>query len=408
MRLPAGIAALVAALVFSSCGSPSASRTERAAALAAVRTFQRALNQGSAAALDAAVCPDLRVGGLPAGMSLEGLRAGLSSRNGRINDVQILSLRRMPDGLEGTVGLYLKNSAVEMKMGFAPDGRIRSIGSDPGPAKASARVPDVMTSAFLEVDGLMYVRAEADGRKGFFLVDSGSSEMLLNRRYFTADGTGSLFQISAGVHGVKPPSGEKRVGAFRWETMRGEGIVASVTDLSNLEKPANTPLLGAVGYAQMRDSAMVVDWKARRIQFFATRRDGARKVPEPVPAQAEIPFTYDYHMPVFPGTAAGRTRKFLFDSGASVNLLPDTGDYGSHFRRVGAGAKLSDGGQIRETSGAFGVMDEIVIGDVLLRDAPVLVHTIPHLEGRGLLGTPILREGRFEINFRARVMRFWR
>lgn len=408
MRLPAGIAALVTALIFSACGSPRASRAERAAVLASVRQFQHALNQGSSAALDAAVAPDLRVGGLPAGMSLEGLRAGIAARNAWIMDVQILSLRQGPEGLEGIVGLYLKNSAIEMKMGFAPDGKIRSIGGDPGPAKASARIPDVMSGTFLEVDGLMFVTASVDGRKGFFLVDSGSSEMLLNRRYFSPDRTGSLFQISAGVHGVKPPSGEKRVGMFRWEAMRGEGIVASITDLSNLEKAANTPLLGAIGYAQMRDSAMVVDWQARRIQFFATRRDGTRKVPEPAPAQAEIPFTYDYHMPVFPGTVAGRTRRFLFDSGASVNLLPDAGDYGSHFRRIGAGAKLSDGGQVRETSGAFGVMDEIVIGQVLLRDTPVLLHTIPHLEGRGLLGTPIIREGRFEINFRARVMRFWK
>lgn len=399
--------ALLAALL-GGCQFHSATPAERYAVSGTLRQFRAALNDRSFELLQPVLAPDLRIDDMPSGLSRDGLKAGLPALQGRIVDWQILSLARRSGGLEGRVAFYMKGGVMEMAMGFTPDGRIRTISAGRGRVEGGVKMPDLMTSPFLQSSGLMFVQARVDGRAGWFLVDSGSSDFLLNRKYFTPAKTDGVFSISAGIHGVEEPIGMMEVGSFAWENLRATRINAAIKNLTDLERPENTPLLGAIGYTQLKSSAMVVDWGRRRIQLYATQRNGERKIPEPEPPGAVVPFSYDLHLPVLQARVGNRPRTFLFDSGASINLMPDAEGLAGHFRQTESRAGLSDGGQMRAVTAQVGLVDRIELGPVVLSDFPIMIFAIPYLEGRGLLGAPLLAQGRVEINFRKREMRFWR
>lgn len=352
--------------------------------------------------------PDLRIDDMPSGLSRDGLRAGLPALKGQIVDWQILSLRRKPDGLEGRVAFYLKDGVMEMAMAFTPEGKIRGIAAGRPRIESGIKVPDAMSSPFLQSSGLMFVRAQVDGREGWFLVDSGSSDFLLNRKYFQPQKSGGMFSISAGIHGVEEPIGMMEINSFVWETYRASKVTAAIKNLSDLERPENTPLLGAIGYAQLKNTAMVVDWGRRRIEIYATQKNGERRVPAETPPGAVVPFSYDLHLPVLQARVGNRPRTFLLDSGASINLMPDMDGLEGHFRQTESRAGLSDGGKMRTVSAAVGFVNRIELGPVVLTDVPVMVFAIPYLDGRGLLGAPLLSQGRVEINFRKHELRFWK
>lgn len=394
-------------LALASCQTHQATRQEKQAIHGSLQQFQTSVNQRSFADMRAALAPDFRIGGLPTDLSMDGFRAGLENGRMRIEDVQILSLRRQPDGFASRVALYGRKGAAEIAIGFNTSGKIRSIdGEAPGRGKAP-RVPDSMTSSFVESGGLMFVKASADGKTGYFLLDTGSSDLLLNPRYFTGLQSDDIFSFSAGAHGVKKPPGVRRIQDFRWGGFRAAGIDAALKDLSNLERPANTPLLGAIGQAQLQQSSIVFDWKTRHIQLFATNKNGTRKAGAPPARRVVIPFAYFLHLPSFPLRVGNREYTMLFDSGASQNLLPDLNGVEGQFHQVGSVMKLSDGGQYREIAAPFGYIDEATLGSITLRRLPVGIHSVPYLDGKGFLGSPLLQQGKMEINFPAKQISFW-
>lgn len=399
--------ALAVVLSLGACQFHQASRTERTAVQTTLKQFHKAFNLRSFAALEPVLSPDFHFDGLPPGMSLDGLRASLPAVEMRMTDVQLLSLRRQGDGFAARVGLYFSNGAAEAGMGFAPSGKIRAITFGSGRPAPPVPAPDVVTSRFVESRGLMFIRVKVDGRAGFFLVDSGSSEMLMNAKYYSAAMPQELFPISAGIHGMKKPLGGMRIGIFQWENWRISDVNATVRDLANLERPENTPLLGAIGHAQFKNAALVVDWERQQIQVFATSKNGMRKVEDRVTPKAVVPFSYELHLPALPARIGPRNFVMLFDSGASGNLLPDVENLAGHFQRMGTQGELSDGGVRRRIDAPFGRVDEVVLGDLSLLNLPVIIHGIPYLHGRGLLGAPLFSRGRVEINFRSRQMRFW-
>ena len=396
------------AMLLGGCGGSAVTPAERYAVSGSLRQFRTALNDRSFDLMQPVLAPDLRIDDMPTGLSRDGLRAGLPGIKGKITEWQVVNLKRKGDGLEGKVVFYLQGGMMEMAMGFTPDGKIRTITAGRDRVESGVKIPDVMTSTFLESSGLMFVQAQVDGRSGWFLVDSGSSDFLLNSKYFSGPKVDGMLAISAGIHGVEEPIGIRDINLFTWENLRITKIRGALKNLSNLEKPENTPLLGAVGYAQLKSSAMVVEWGRRRIRIYATQRNGERKLAEPEAPGAVVPFSYDLHLPVLQAKVGDQPRTFLFDSGASINLMPDVEGLERHFRQTDSRAGLSDGGKMKSVLAPVGFVDRIELGPVVLSDFPVMVFEIPYLEKRGLLGATLLAQGRVEINFRKREMRFWR
>jgi len=369
--------------------------------------LQSALNHRSPEQLRDLLAPDFHLGGLPSEMSIAGVMAGLPATNVQIVDVQILSLHRTASGYRVEAGLYERHIARGLKLGIAPNGKILWIGEGKPEAGSHIDAPDVFASAFVPSGGLIYVRVKVNGRDGYFLVDTGSSGWLLNQRYFAPEPARRLLALSVGAHGVRTPIGQAEVASFAWGKMKAGHFEAEIKDLSNFETPKITPLLGAIGQAQLRDRALLVDWRRELVQIKATNRNGSPKVPDPARPLAVVPFDYFLHLPAFAAKVGNRSYTMLFDSGCSSTIFPNRADLGSHFRQTGSRVNLSDGSTPRNLALAFGVVDAVTIGKLALADVPVIVYPIPYLGDRAMLGTPLFAVGKIEINFRARQIRIF-
>jgi len=376
-----------------------------------LRTFKNSLNSHNYNELESLLAPEIQIDGLTDEMSKAGLRAGMLWTPNRIEDIQLLSTAKSAGELDARVALYMTRGVLSLKIGFDPTtGKIRSISGDPLWGRAEVKLPATFRTGFTRSGGLLFVHGKVNGRAGYLLFDTGSSHLLLNRKYFAPDTDHGVGGITINVHGLRRPLGHARVDEIRWGGLVAQDRVGELHDFSEMERAEITPLLGAISHDELADCAVAFDIKRGFIEVFSTRRDGSKKIADtgPPPIVRE-PFTMFLHLPMIPVTIGGREWPALFDSGAGIDLLPDAGGLGGHFRATGQLGGFSDGGKSEAVSSPApsGVVGEMRIGSAIYRDLPFVIHGVPYLPGKAFLGTPWLERGRVEINFRSKQISLW-
>jgi len=366
---------------------------------ASLKGYRAALNGRSFDRLAPLLAEGVRVDGMPSDLSMAGLRAGMHWPPSQITSLQILKLAGMPEAPVARIALYVRGGAVLLRVGFDQDGKISSIDDDPlwKPRGAVLRAP--FTSPFVASKGLPFVRGSVNGRSGFLLVDTGSSDLLLNTKYFAAETNRGMPGIVSTVHGISPNSGRAAVRDLRWGNLAARGISGQLHDFQQMESPAISPLLGAIGFEQLRNSAIMFDWKEGSISL-------APKSQRRSPA-ASIRFDYYLHAPVLPARIGGKFHRMVFDSGAAVNTLPALDGVEHNFRPWNVLAKMSDGGRTSEAAFPMGTVNAVGIGGITYREMPFAIHDIPFLGGHGILGSPLLQAGRLEIDYPGRTISLW-
>ena len=259
--------ALVAGLLLfqSGCQSLSMAPSQKREIRAVLVRYQEALNQRSPEKLFSLLAENVRVEGMTDELSRAGLKAGMYWPPSPITDFQILSLSQMGGEAEAKVAFYLLNAVLQMQIGFDESLRIRTIDPVPLWKTPQAKISKPFSSPFVANKGLMFVRARVNRQTGFFLVDTGSSNLLLNKKYFLAESRNEMPGLTSTVRGIKPRLGTSEVRSFQWGNLHVEGIRGQLHDFSAMEAPAITPLLGAVGHEQLKNCAVVFDWKNHQI-----------------------------------------------------------------------------------------------------------------------------------------------
>ena len=404
-RTAAGMALLLAGLVLfqSGCESLSMAGSRKREIRAVVARYSEALNQRSAEKLFGLLADKVQVEGMTDELSRAGLKAGMHWPPSAITRFQILSISRNGGETDVKAAFYMSNAVLMMRLGLDEALRIRTIDPIPLWKPAEAKISKPFTSPFVESRGLMFVRARINERTGFVLVDTGSSGLLLNRKYFGSDSRIAMPGLTSTVEGIKPRLGSSAVRTFQWGELHAEDIRGQLHDFSAMESPANTPLLGAVGHEQLKKCAVVFDWKNRQIDVRAA--DGNSTGPGG--AKEVVPFAYFLHAPAFPVRIGNATCRMIFDSGAQINLIPNLNGIESHFRRVESATKISDGGDYGRQTALLGFIDETSIGGIRYRDLPFAVFEVPYLSGQGIIGSPLVQKSRMEINFPKKTISIW-
>ena len=398
-------ASLLACLLLfqSGCQSISIAGSRKREIRAVVVRYTEALNQRSAEKLFGLLSDKIQVEGMTDELSRAGLKAGMHWPPSAIMRSQILSISRNSGATDVQAAFYLSDAMLMMRLGLDESLRIRTIDPVPLWKPAEAKVSKPFSSTFVESRGLMFVRAHINERSGFLLVDTGSSGLLLNRKYFEADSRNSMPGLTSTVEGIKPRLGSSSVRTLQWGELHAEGIRGQLHDFSAMESSATTPLLGAVGHEQLKKCAVVFDWKNRQIDVRAADGNSTR----PSGAKAVVPFTYFLHAPAFPVRIGNTTCRMIFDSGAQINLVPNLNGIESHFRRVESGTKISDGGEYGRQTALLGFIDATSIGGIRYQHFPFAVFEVPYLSGQGIIGSPLVQKSRLEINFPKKSITIW-
>ncbi|MFZ4775169.1 MAG: aspartyl protease family protein [Terrimicrobiaceae bacterium] len=396
------------ALVQSGCQSLPVPSAEKSTIRGVLRAYREALNNRSVEGLFAIMSDRIQIDGMTDELSRAGLKAGMHWPPSRITDIQIYSMTRQPGGTRAKVAFSLSGAALFMQIGFDEQQRIRTIDPLVVWENPGARISKAFSSPFKESNGLMFVRAKVNGQNGFFLLDTGSSGLLLNTRYFSSDFPKELPGLVTTVHGIKPHLGRAGVRDFQWGEIQANGIRGQLHDFSNMENSSISPLLGAIGYEQLKNCAVFFDWKNRSVEVRPSGKGPARSAGKTLrPPQAVVGFTYFLHAPAFAVKIGGKSIPMLFDSGAQINLIPSLNGVEKNFHELESQTRISDGGQIGKESAQLGVIDETLIGGIRYQSLPFAVYGVPYLSGQGIIGNPILEKGAVELDFVKKTISIW-
>ncbi|RMF20669.1 MAG: hypothetical protein D6765_16625 [Bacteroidetes bacterium] len=291
-----------------------------------------------------------------------------------------------------------------------------ALGAQDAQLTASAREASVIDEAprqlfsgpvipFELVKGIMFIRAEVDGREGWFAIDTGAPEVLLNSRQPTSSGVES-FGICGRVRARWTTLKTLRVGP-----VKRKHVPALALDLTHLEEITGRPIEGMLGYAFLKNYELFVDYAQGYLQLLSPKRRHRNTLPRP---QTELPFVLNGHLPVVKARVGKRTLFFGLDTGAGANLLSSRKlkKIREHVVLPGPKAKLVGlSPEVRPSS-------LVTVAGTLIRDnhfprLQFVVADISHMQSLesfnvdGLLGYPFLQATKFSINYRMRKLFIW-
>lgn len=287
--------------------------------------------------------------------------------------------------------------------------------NDQRSAVRTLTAPDTLSFPLLQSEGRLYVKAEADGRKGLFLLDTGMPDMILNRSYFTD----SLRQINAGAAETGNTKSEgvwvRKVSTFTLGRMKLANFSALVMNEGIGGSLEGAPFLGAIGYNTLRDFEIRFDIAGGKLTLVKTDREGnyTNQQFRPVAVRFMAPVEIKKQMPVILVTIGDQAYRMGIDCGIAGTL------FFAHHKNailpfltgVDAAAAAQEGVPV---NGIQGKLTKAIIGSM------EFVNMAVSIEGSnlaysnagdaapldGILGTSFLQVYKTAINFKKKLLYF--
>jgi len=163
---------------------------------------------------------------------------------------------------------------------------------------------------------LILVEGQANGQSGYFLFDTGASELILNQAYFPQyEGHNPGFYFADAI-GNRNYYGYVHITQFGWGGLRREDFFAPRLDLLALEAALGEKVLGIIGYDVLQHVDLEVDYYQGTLTLW--RPGTASSLPAP---DYSFGFQMDGHFPVLRAKLGEADGLLLaIDSGSSVDV----------------------------------------------------------------------------------------
>ncbi len=258
------------------------------------------------------------------------------------------------------------------------------------------------------VKKLMLVQAEVDGKKGYFLFDTGASHLTLNQTHFPdkkrIKNVGSTRTAVGGIEALHA----MKVDNFAWGNVKCNNLLTPIADLSALEKTlGRSPLLGLIGYDIVKDYLVFFNYSRQTITL--SRNNEFQKQPT-----YSLDFLLCGHLPVLETSIGSKRKMYLgLDSGASVNVLDASWE--SHLAIY-----VKDSRPVNYTGSAAGyneatylTIERMTLEDQLsLQNVGLLLTDFQHNQGEcfrldGLVGIDLFMGKNVAIDYRNGQLHVW-
>jgi predicted aspartyl protease len=275
-------------------------------------------------------------------------------------------------------------------------------------------MPTMLSSPFEVKKNLIFVEATVNGRKGKFIVDSGSPVLLLNKQYFDDLTKGDNNKVLGGISGA----GGQIVGTsyavaneFLWQNMTLKDVRCLAIDLAHLEKSNKCEILGLIGYNILTHYQTTYDYQENVLTL---HKADAENLPKPT---GKLLYQGDFemaaHLAVVKATIGNQTLKFGIDCGASSALIGT-----SQYQTIKEYTKEKGTDDLRGADQKVKVVPvikikELKIGELTFKNMKAVVTDIENLnQGTdkkidGLLGYDFLKKYKTVINYKTKQISFY-
>ena len=261
---------------------------------------------------------------------------------------------------------------------------------------------------------MILVRAQANGKSGWFILDTGVSDLILNSKHYPPPSVikgweqGRLLD----VHGFSQAMIAVKVQSFWWGDLHRHRFPAETSDLRSLETVLGREILGLIGMEVLRGLELIVDYER---ELLILRRPSANSDCELCPAKPDflLPMDFQLHLPVLEAELGdSRKVKLGLDTGSSLSLLNK--DLQKKLRGLtGKVRNLRYSGPMRSYEIPFTTVNSFDMGDGLefsywrFGFNPMSHFTRAGLRIDGLLGGDLWNLGVISMNFSDGKMSVW-
>lgn len=264
------------------------------------------------------------------------------------------------------------------------------------------------------VDKLILIEGTVDGQTGYFMLDLGVSDLVLNNRYFT--GIKSKNADAYGVNGTLTSLKTKWIGA-EFGSLKWRRRLAHVLSLQHLEDSKGERILGLVGGQFFKKCQLTIDLRKMQVEIQQLGKEQfynefSKIYEEP---EAILPFKYKGGMPWIEVHIGSVSYKFGLDTASEYSVmhekwLPSLEPHLFNKRRV-----VSRGISATEKSVMSGKIGGLEIGTLkcypmstLFTDMGTINRNLAGANLDGLLGFDLLRQLKVVIDYDRREILVWR
>ncbi len=262
------------------------------------------------------------------------------------------------------------------------------------------------------VGNLILVEGKADHQRGWFVLDTGASALVLNSRYFKGKVNSDLTVtgISDGTTNLETKWVKFALGDLSWSRQQ-----AAILSLEYIEKTKGVKILGLLGSHLFWRHELLLDLQNNTLQIKRVNRSAdtwyahLSALPRTV-----IPFRMKGGMPILNIDVEGHGLKLGLDTGAESNLLANktfqalfnnlTPEEVAAFRGIGKKIRIVPSGYLRD----------VKVGSLYCRPMKTLFTDMNNINRNlsgtqldGIVGYEFLRQFFVSINFRSRKITLW-
>lgn len=269
-----------------------------------------------------------------------------------------------------------------------------------------------LTIPLKRVGNLFLLEAKVDSIEGNFILDTGAPNLVLNQTYFRnakmSDGT-----TASGIG-----SSNNNVKRFHTDSLAiGElvfkKIIADVIPLGHLENMRGIKVIGLLGAGLFYNLEMEIDAYNSVLTLYKTDKQGNRLVinenTSVVIPDLLIPMQLFNNVLLINGKINGKNLKFVFDTGAEINVL----DNNVHDKVLEyftlTTRKILSGSTNSKIEVLNGEIQELEIGLKHFKNIPFVVSDLSNLQSvyglniDGILGYDIIVKGKIVINMKQKL-----
>jgi hypothetical protein len=269
-----------------------------------------------------------------------------------------------------------------------------------------------VTIPFELYKGLIFLDVEIDGQKGQVFLDTGAPEIMLNSRNFEGEASNmSIFGVDGKAQNVEKTY-IKELSAN--SVMKWQKFEAMTMDMTHLEQVNRRKILGLIGYNAFQEHELLIDYEQEELVLFRLDKKGNRLLKRLEKPLFQKTFKLAKHLAVITIKAGNELLKLALDTGAQSNVIHKkwSKKLYNHFltyeeiKIIGA----SKNGKESIT----GIFDRMSIDETHFYKMKTIVTDLSYFTKShrvkidGLLGYEFLKQYQISINYKKKVVCFWK
>ena len=270
---------------------------------------------------------------------------------------------------------------------------------------------------FTRAGNLILVRAKADTSDGYFVIDTGTPNLVLNITYFRRYPTTNPTE-SGGITGAVANATQTRVDSLFLGPIRYFHVDADLINLGHIENTKGVKIFGLLGMKLFERFEMIIDYDQRLIYLhLINRKDGPNyksALLSDTAAYGTVPIELDGDKVVVHTVLKGKKLRFVIDSGAETSVL-DSRLPNKVFESVEVTRRVHlSGTGSQRVDALYGNLKDMQLGDQTIATLPVLITNLESMCDAynncidGMLSFDFLSLHKIGFNFVSRKMYVWK